>query len=249
MVQISVINESTAISDDDVKAMIQAFETQWNRDLAPIWDLAEATFSWVDKNQQPPTGSWWVVFLDNSDQAQALAYHDLTDAGLPISKVFVKTLLADKASVSVGATHEICEMAVDPTINLSAQDERGTFWAYEVADPVESDEYGYDIGGVLVTDFVTPRWFGFAHATGPIDFQQHATAPFAVLSGGYAQKFEGKGWQQVNGEEAARSAQKHVQQPAPGTRRMRRNKPRKDWLLSEKALSRRALRVAWAKQK
>ena len=29
-----------------------------------------------------PAGSWWVVFLDNSDQAGALAYHDLTNEGL-----------------------------------------------------------------------------------------------------------------------------------------------------------------------
>jgi len=57
-------------------------------------------------------GSWWLVFLDDSDQADALAYHDLTEDGLPISKVFVKTILADNASVSVGATHELCEMAV-----------------------------------------------------------------------------------------------------------------------------------------
>ena len=44
------------------------------------------------------------MFLDNSDQAGALAYHDLTNEGLPLSKVFVKTIQADNASVSVGAT-------------------------------------------------------------------------------------------------------------------------------------------------
>ena len=40
-----------------------------------------------------------MVFLDNSDQAGALAYHDLTDEGWPISKVFVKTIVGDNASV------------------------------------------------------------------------------------------------------------------------------------------------------
>ena len=54
-----------------------------------------------------------------------MAYHDLTNEGLPISKVFVKTLQADNASISVGATHELCEMAVDPWLNSAYQDRHG----------------------------------------------------------------------------------------------------------------------------
>jgi hypothetical protein len=230
MLQISIINESTAISDIDVQAMISAFQTQWNRDLAPIWDLEQAQFTWTAKENQAPAGSWWVVFLDNSDQADALAYHDLTTAGLPISKVFVKTLQADKASVSVGATHEICEMAVDPDINLAAQDGGGTFWAYEVCDPVEDDQYGYDINSVLVSDFVTPAWFGFKNATGPLDFQQHAATQFQVLAAGYAQKFGPSGWVQVNGAKAEKATHKsHIHNPPVGSRRNRRMTPRSKW--------------------
>ncbi len=101
MIQIAIINESKVITDAEVQAMIPAFSTQWNRDLAPVWALSAAHFAWQDKTKQPAKGSWWVVFLDDSDQANALAYHDVTDDGLPISKVFVKTIRADKASVSV----------------------------------------------------------------------------------------------------------------------------------------------------
>ena len=152
----------------------------------------------------PPAGSWWCVFLDNSDQADALAYHDLTNEGLPISKVFAKTLMQDKASISVGATHELCEMAVDPWLNSAYQDPHGTFWAGEVCDPVESDQYGYEIGGVLVTDFITPNWFAHEHAQGAIDLKNHAHTAFQVLSGGYAQRFDPRrGWVQVNGRTAA----------------------------------------------
>jgi hypothetical protein len=233
MIQISIINESTAISDSAVQAMISAFQTQWNRDLAPVWNLEQAVFSWSPKNQTPAAGSWWVVFLDDSDQAKALAYHDLSDEGLPISKVFVKTILADHTSVSVGATHEICEMAVDPTINLAAQDSDGTFWAYEVSDPVEDDQYGYDIDGVLVTDFVTPAWFGFKDAQGAFDFKTHATASFQILTGGYAQSFDpSKGWIQTTGQKAR--AQARVMTAVQGSRRLRRAKDRKTWRRSEK---------------
>jgi hypothetical protein len=221
MPQISVINESTAITDADVQKMIPAFQQQWNNDLKPVWGLDDAAFTWVPAGQQPAAGSWWMVFLDDSDQANALAYHDLTSDGWPISKVFVKTIQADNASVSVGATHEMCEMAVDPWLNSAYQDAQGTFWAGEVCDPVEDDQYGYDINGVLVTDFVTPNWFGHQHAQTQIDFKNYAVAAFEVLSGGYAQQFDPQqGWVQITGSKARHS--KMAIHPSDGSRRERR---------------------------
>jgi len=192
--------------------------------LSPAWDIDQALFIFVPKGLTPDPAAWQCVFLDDSDQAGALAYHDLTNTGLPLSKVFVKTLMSDNASVSVGASHECCEMAVDPTINLAAQDASGAFWAYEVCDPCEDDQYGYDINGILVSDFVTPAWFGFASAgTRPVDFMKKATAAFQVLTGGYAQKYDpASGWTQINGAEARMQAKKHVITAPRGSRREKR---------------------------
>jgi len=232
MPQIAVINESTAVQDADVKAMLDAFGQQWNNDLAPVWGVQAAQFAFTPKGQNPPAGAWWVVFLDNSDQANALAYHDLTNEGLPISKVFVKTILADNSSLSIGATHEICEMAVDPWLNSAYQDQQGVFWAGEVCDPVESDQYGYKIGNVLVTDFVTPDWFAHKFAKATFDLKGHASAAFEVLSGGYAQKFDPqRGWQQVTGSKAKLSPRKS--EGCEGSRRERRARQWKNWERSE----------------
>ena len=231
MLQIAVINESTAINDADVKDMIPAFSSQWNKDLNSMWSVADARFTFTPKKKAPARGSWWVVFLDNSDQGHALGYHDLTTEGLPIAKVFVKIILADKASVSVGATHEICEMAVDPWLNSAYQDAQGTFWAGEVCDPVEDGQYGYEIGGTPVTDFVTPNWYGHEHSKGPIDFKGHAHAPFQVLTGGYAQKYDRKsGWQQVTGAKAIKTVR--GSKAAPGSRRERRARGWTKWVRS-----------------
>jgi hypothetical protein len=233
MPQIAVINESTAITDADVQIMLPAFDQQWNSDLKPVWGVDDATFTFVPKGQQPAAGTWWIVFLDNSDQAGALAYHDLTDEGLPISKVFVKTILGDNQSVSVGATHEMCEMAVDPWLNSAYQDSKGVFWAGEICDPTEDDQYGYKIGDVLVTDFVTPNWFGHQHSQSEIDFKGHANAAFKVLTGGYAQKFDPhKGWEQVNGSQAMHS--KMVTDVPKGSRRERRIRQWKEALKPSK---------------
>lgn len=222
MLQIAVMNESCAISDDQVNAMQPAFYRQWNDDLQLYWGVQEANFTFIPKGQAPAEGTWWVVFLDDSDQASALAYHDLTDDGLPVAKIFVKTIRAANASVSVGGSHEICEMAVDPYLNSAYQGPDGVFWAGEICDPVEDDEYGYKIGDILVTDFVTPNWFAHQHTKGKIDAQGHTNAAYEILTGGYAQKFDtNSGWQQVTGSKARRGYRAHAPQ---GSRRERRKR-------------------------
>jgi hypothetical protein len=227
MLEIAVINASTAASDAEVQGMLAAFAQQWNQDLLSIWSVEEAHFAFVPHGATPATGAWWAVFLDDSDQAGALAYHDLTNEGLPISKIFVKTIAADHASLSVGATHELCEMAVDPWLNSAYQDPHGVFWAGEVCDPVEDDQYGYEIGGVLVTDFVSPNWFAHQNSQKQIDFKGHANASFQVLSGGYAQKWDPHaGWQQVTGTKALRSQRATA---AHGSRRERRARQWRHW--------------------
>jgi hypothetical protein len=125
-------------------------------------------------------------------------------------------------------------MGVDPWLNSAYQDPTGVFWAGEVCDPVEHDEYAYAIDGVLVSDFVTPRWFGHARAPGQrdrssrhpgrregarLDLGEHADTPFQILSGGFAQRFEvRRGWVQVTGERASARGRTVVR----GSRRERR---------------------------
>jgi hypothetical protein len=119
-------------------------------------------------------------------------------------------------------------MAVDPWLNSAYQDPNGVFWAGEVCDPVEDDQYGYEIGGVLVTDFITPNWFAHQHAQEQIDLKNHANKAFDVLSGGYAQKFDAQqGWVQVTGAKAMHTVR--GAKAAAGSRRERRTRQSKEW--------------------
>jgi hypothetical protein len=82
--------------------------------FAPVWGVScrlVATKGFVK-------GAWAMAFLDDSDQASASAYHDLTPEGLPLAKVFVRTIRAHGEEVSVAASHELAEMLVDPAMNL-----------------------------------------------------------------------------------------------------------------------------------
>src|SRR5271166_5102256 len=110
-IQISIINASTVISDPDGAAATAALQTQVTRDFFPIWGTP-ATLTYVPKGHTAPTTTWHLSILDNSDQAGALGYHDITPQGLPLGKAFAKTDLRYGLSWTVTISHELFEMLV-----------------------------------------------------------------------------------------------------------------------------------------
>jgi hypothetical protein len=117
-----------------------------------------------------------MVFLDYADEPGALAYHDLTPSGLPLSKVFVRTTLENGDLVSVSASH-----------------------AYESADPVES--LSFNVDGIPMSDFVYPAYFEAFHKTGSVTFDhmKKVNKPFQILSGGYQIIFKNGKWSETFG--------------------------------------------------
>ena len=92
-----------------------------------------------------------------------------------MGKVFAGTDLKYGYTWSVTASHELLEMLADPNINLTvlvqSSDTAGKLYAYEVCDTCEADENGYEIDGVLLSDFVFPSWFE-DFRTEPTQFDQ-----------------------------------------------------------------------------
>jgi hypothetical protein len=235
--QISVINESTVVTDAEVTPVVSALQQQVTNDFRPIWGI-DAELKMVPKGTQPPTGSWWLAILDDSDQAGALGYHDLTPDGLPIGKVFAASDLKAGTQWSVTASHELLEMLADPNINLTVfvqnANTSGTLYAYEVCDACEDDSFGYTINSVLVSDFVYPAWFESFRAQGSTQFDRmnKITNPLQLLAGGYIGVFsvsEGSGWQQQTAEKVVTNLRHrgHV-----GSRRERRMISRNLWVPS-----------------
>ncbi len=117
-IQISIINASTVLTDTEIRPVVNALQQQVTNDFRPAWGIdAELTF--VPTGSTPPIGTWWLTILDDSDQAGALGYHDLTPDGLPLGKVFAATDLKYGNSWTVTASHELLEMLADPNINLT----------------------------------------------------------------------------------------------------------------------------------
>lgn len=236
-VVVDCINACTAVSDDEIKKCVDALQIQLTRDFATVWDAGAMTkLNFISKSsgKKGRATTRWLTFLDNSDVAGALGYHDLTTSGRPLGKVFVKTNIDDSASWTVAASHELLEMTADPEINWSAQNPADNkFYALEVGDPVEADQFGYEIDGVRVSNFVYPAYFDAYKKGRKLDFMGKVQAPYQLLSGGYILVFDpsnpSQGWQQVFG---AGTKMKYSMRPAVGSRRERRRIPRSHWMES-----------------
>lgn len=232
-IQVAIVNESSVCSDEEVAAITAALQHQVDHDFRATWGIA-AELTAVPKGAAPAAGAWVLGVLDDSDQAKALGYHDLTPQLAPVGKVFAASDKQHGAAVSVTTSHELLEMLGDPFLNTSALDpQTGWLYAYESSDAVEADELGYEIDGVLVSDFVLPQYFDPRHAGRgePLSFQSHVVEPFSLAKGGYGNYLDlgnlQAGWQQVTAEGTPDEGRESGQRPIeilPGSRRHRRIK-------------------------
>ena len=179
----------------DLGKLVAALQKQMEKDFVPVWGYPARLYV-TDK---PKNDEWQVVFLDDADAANALGYHDLTKNGQPISKVFVKTTIAAGQKVSVTASHELLEMMIDPGAQLWAQNTDGRFYAYEMCDAVENEEYTID--GISVSDFVHPSFFESWHQPRSVQFDHlnKVSQPFQTLQNGYQIVSDGKSVKEIFG--------------------------------------------------
>lgn len=211
--EVAIVNESSVLTSSQVDAIVASLQLQVTYHFKPHWGRGCK----LVHTASLPAARWALVFLDDSDQAGALGYHDWTPTGEPLGKVFAKTDLDNGYLPSVTASHELLEMLADPWVDHAVQVGASTFYALEVADACEADGYGYQINGVTVSDFVYPAWFSQG-APGPYDHAARISAPLRLLPGGYIGEYVcGQGWTQ-------RTAATGV---APPSRRLRLRRERR----------------------
>jgi hypothetical protein len=191
--KIAVVDASDSLNDEDIEPVVKALQTQVTRDLAPAWGV-DAELTYVSAQESAPETSWQLILTDKEEIPGALAFHDLSPAGLPIAKVSVKTAEQLSEPWSLSASHELLAMLVDPWVNLtvfveaSQKDEDALLYAYEIASPCQGEEYGYEIDGIVVSNFVFPSWFVPTKKaqSGQFDFRRHIDRPFGLCNGSYA---------------------------------------------------------------
>jgi len=184
--QLALVSESDQVSTSDAMSVAAALQKQASRDLAPVWDIS-ATVDAFEKLEDVPLGYWPMIVRDDIGVAGAAGIHEDKD-GQP----FALITAADLDTWSLTASHETCEMLVDPFGNRlvagdSPKDDQGrVMFLVEVADPAEAADFGYSVNGILVSDFYTPNYFDPVAAPGVrYSFTGSITEPRQVLRGGY----------------------------------------------------------------
>lgn len=202
----SVTNDSTVLTDDEVRTMVAACDKQMKDHYCPAWGMLPWDL-WFSTNAD---GYIHCTIVDEDvNVPDALAYHDYVQ-GRPIMVVLAKTILDNGGSILGGGgstfsvsgalSHEYVETRSDAwTTAWNGPADDGFTYAHETADPVQNDEY--DLDGVAVSNFVLPHWFA-PGSDGPYDYLDTLSKPFQVKNG-YAIREEAFGETQVFGEKPA----------------------------------------------
>lgn len=235
MISIALVDHTNKYAPEELARVATALTEQVRRDFSVPPPLGYGVSATVRPcGAVGPLPHEWVLGLfEHPDQPGALGYHDETPAGLPVMKVF--PLLDPTQPWSVTASHEVLETLADPNLCKGAQNiHSGRWYALEVCDPVEDDTY--EIGGVAVSNFVTPAYFEPPKELVRLDFMGLVKHPGEVRPGGYSQYWTGRSWKTVehSGQKmsAARAAKREVGRGArrAGVSRLTTEQPTAEWL-------------------
>ncbi len=191
---IACFNKARADLGVDFDKLIAALQAYVDRHVAPVW----GTPARLIKTKGFVKKAWAIVLLDEADAPGALAYHELTPEGFPLSKVFVQTTLEHGTPVSVATSHELVEMLVDPAINMmSTGPDARTTYAYESADPVQT--LSFNVKRIPMSNFVYPSYFEVFRKprSTRFDHMKKVRRPFEIVPGGYQIIFKDGNWTQI----------------------------------------------------
>lgn len=180
---LALISQSKTIMSSEVIAVSAAIQKQIMRDFTPLWNIS-ATIDFFQALEDVPVGYWPVIIVDEIVTGD-LGIHGQRDKQ-PIA------LVQAKADWSLTASHEVLEMLADPYSSRLiggdsvVGDGKRVEYLVEICDPCQDAAFGYQINGVLVSDFYTPNYFNASGTAGAqYDYLGKMPRPRTVLEGGY----------------------------------------------------------------
>lgn len=184
MPTIAIVNQSSVMTDAELQAVARALDVQVARDFSPQWRTAAVVFKPAAEVQP---ADWVCSVKDTTDQPGALGYHDVSGGDVPRMYVFAATCRQNGVNPSTTISHEVLEALGDPLIELCAQQDARTLYAFEACDAVEQSSYPIDDPqtgqAVEVSNFVLPAWFQPGNP-GPWDHLGKLTSAGDLLPGG-----------------------------------------------------------------
>jgi hypothetical protein len=181
---LALVSEVDGHDPSDVARVAASLQRQVSRDFGPGWQI-EATVDAFPRLDDVPVGYWPMIVRDDIGQPGAAGVH-LDKDGQPFA------LITMSDSWSLTASHEMLEMVADPfgkRVIPGRSPKRGqgrVEFLVEVCDPCEAAEFAYTVNDILVSDFLTPRFYDpVASPAVRYSFTGAITKPRTILRGGY----------------------------------------------------------------
>ena len=191
---ITLIDQSGKVSHAELTEVAAALQTQVNHHLAEFWPV-RATISTQENGTALRAGVWPVYIVDQLPPGEG-GYHMTTSHNQPYAVVVYG------ADWPLDASHEVCEMLIDPYGNRLQRAPRVRLVAGEQATGISDQAYlleasRYFIDGIAVSDFITPHFYAAATTGARYSFTGTLTRPLEVAFGGYITWFTstGEAWQ------------------------------------------------------
>lgn len=187
---ICVVNHSSGgskISDVDILFQAEAMAIQMREHIAPLWDEEPPGIAFYGKAEKiPPDQAAVLAYVDDDGNADSAGYHaDI--AGLVYGLIDV----GQSRIPSRTASHEAGEMYANCRLSRKVLGPKDRLYYVEIMDPVQEDTYEIEVNvlgetrKVLVSDFVTPAWYGLPGKDTRTTFLGNPLPPFQVAAGGY----------------------------------------------------------------
>ncbi|HEU0316450.1 MAG TPA: hypothetical protein VFR49_03915, partial [Solirubrobacteraceae bacterium] len=152
---IAIVSDVPELTLAEMEPVVVALQTQIDRDFGPEWGVAARVIA-VEPGRQPPAEAWTVTVTRHVEGQQS-GFH-LDHDGLPYATIEYA------ADWSLGASHELLEMLVDPlgervVSGPAPTDGTEVHFLVEVCDPCQEANHAYAIDGVSVSDFLTRAYY------------------------------------------------------------------------------------------
>jgi formylglycine-generating enzyme required for sulfatase activity len=204
--KIAVVSTSSKVSFAEVQRFVAAVQKLVSADLHNMWNV-DATITAYPRIEDADPSAWRVTIQDTIDQPGAIGYHYDRD-GVPFTLIDAALAASSGVSWTVSASHDVVEMLVNPFTGryirgpAFTDPTREVLLMAEVCNPVQPDQFAQSIDGVLLTDFVSPRWFYDRAALPGVRYDRNGrlNGPRQLGNGGYTNYLDlstGHVWQRI----------------------------------------------------
>ena len=153
---IGVVNYSSTPATE-VAQWAAASQSQMASDVAPVWRIPAPKLQPIAPQSSAAGVDAWIVVVDDAAQRTGLGFHEMYQ-GQPVGYVLVEYTKSYQQQPSRVFSHEVLEMAVDPTATRTVNI-NDVLYLVEPGDILAFDASGYRINDVLVSGFATPAYY------------------------------------------------------------------------------------------